>query len=143
MCSFTSVSADDYIKHIEAKHQKERVDEKKYACGRCDYEASVEAQFKTHLEVAHKLNVGGFTKVSYSKNSKNPCINWNRGQCNFDNCKFEHKEIPACRFNNRCSRADCTFWHEEFTGKFPFLAYRPHRKNTNWLPRGQQSSRRM
>jgi hypothetical protein len=143
MCSFTSVSADDYIKHIETKHQKKSVDEKEYACGRCDYKGRLEAQFKTHLEVAHNLNVGGFTKVSYSKNSKNPCLNWNRGNCNFDNCKFEQKEIPACRFNNRCSRVDCTFWHEEYTGKFPFLAYRPRQKNPNWLPRGQHPGQKM
>ena len=143
MCSFTSVSADDYIKHIETKHQKKSADVKEYACGRCDFKGNLEAQFKTHLEVAHNLNVGEFTKVSYSKNSKNPCLKWNRGHCNFDNCRFEHKEIPACRFNNRCSRVDCTFWHEEFTGKFPFLAFRPSQKNPNWLPRGHQTDRRM
>ena len=86
----------------------------------------METQFKTHLEEVHNLNVGGFTKDLHEKN---PCINWNRGHCNFYKCKFDNKEIPACRFNKRCSRVDCTFWHEEFNGKFPFLAYRPRQKN--------------
>ena len=94
MCDFTSKSADDYIKHIEIKHQKKYESIKEYACDRCDYKGRSEGQFKTHLEVAHKLNVGGFTKVSYEKKSKNLCISWNQGHCTYgQRCRFEHKDF--------------------------------------------------
>ena len=135
MCDFTSKSADDYIKHIEIKHQKKDESIKEYACDRCDYKGRSEGQFKTHLEVAHKLNVGGFTNVSHSKKSKNLCISWNQGHCTYgQRCRFEHNEIPPCMFKDRCAKADCKYWHEASTGKFPFLGYRsqqsfPNRRN--------------
>jgi hypothetical protein len=37
LCNFKSVSAEDFIKHIEMKHQKKSADVKEYACGRCDF----------------------------------------------------------------------------------------------------------
>ena len=127
MCDFTSISADDFIKHIETKHQKKADNCKviEYKCGRCDYEGRSEEQFKRHLEIAHSLNVGGFTKVNNGK-FKRLCINWNRGHCSYDtNCKFEHKEMTQCIFKERCARVDCTYWHEAYTMKFPFLEFRP------------------
>ena len=97
MCNFNLVFAEDFINHIETKHQK-KADYREYTCDRCDYVGRSEEQFKKHLEVAHDLNVGGFTKVSNS-NAKKLCINWNRGHCTFDNkCRFEHKEMPPCMY---------------------------------------------
>ena len=40
------------------------------------------------------MKTGGFTKVSYTKKSNKLCIYWNRGHCTFQNCKYEHQEIP-------------------------------------------------
>ena len=49
------------------------------------------------------------------------CIEWNKGYCRQDDeCRFEHSEIPECRFGFRCLRTDCFFWHKK-EGKFPFL----------------------
>ena len=79
ICDFTSVSAGDFINHIS---------------------------FKKHLELPHKWNVGGWSTVNSSK-SKKLCIYWNQGHCSYNrDCKFEHKEIAACLFKERCSRPD-------------------------------------
>ena len=131
LCNFTSTSADDFIKHIESKHQKTNV----YPCDRCDYEGKSEEQFKRHLDSVHNLNTRGFSTVSHAKNSNKLCINWNRGHCTHQNCKFVHNEIPPCMFKERCARTECKFWHEPQTGKFPFLDLR--RSNPNVWPRGE------
>ena len=128
ICSFKSASAEDFIKHIETKHQhksnKESV-KPQYNCDKCDYNGTGEQQFKKHLEAAHKLNVGGAGQRTNERKPNRICLNWNRGHCVFDSkCKFLHEEIQACTFNNRCSRPDCRFWHEAHTGKFPFLDVR-------------------
>ena len=145
ICEFTSVSADDFINHIENKHKKNGQNRAKiqYSCGKCDFKAVEESSFKKHLELAHKLNVGGWSTVNSSK-SKKLCIYWNRGHCSYNrDCKFEHKEIAACVFKERCSRPDCKYWHEAHTGKYPFLDYRQRQQNPNQTSRmGFQSSRR-
>ena len=134
LCQFTSASADDFIKHIETKHQKNVKVSKQtqYECGKCDFKANEEVNFKKHLEMAHRLNVGGWKTVNRGK-SNNLCIYWNRGHCNYDlDCKFEHREITACLFKERCSRPDCKYWHAAQTGKYPFL---DHRNSQNLTPR--------
>ena len=131
LCNFISVSAEDFIKHIETKHQTQDV----YACDRCDYKGRSEEQFKKHLQTGHNMNTGGFTKVSYTKKNNKQCIYWNRGHCSFQNCKYEHKEIPPCMFNERCDRSDCKYWHAPQTRKFPFLEYRQFSQNA-WPRRG-------
>ena len=122
ICKFKSTSAEDFIKHIEIKHQSNTTKSREkpvYECGKCDYKSTGEDQFKKHLEVAHKLNVGG--RKTQMK-SRKLCINWNRGHCLFNtDCRYAHEEIEACKFNRRCSRPDCKFWHEAQSGKFPFL----------------------
>ena len=91
--------------------------------GTDDFEARSEEQFKKHLGIAHELNAGGFTKVSYSQ-PKKLCIQWNRGHCTFDTkCRFAHEEMVACNFAEGCSRMECKFWHAASTGKFPFLEH--------------------
>ena len=124
ICSFKSESAEDFIKHIETKHQqksKEVKEKPKYNCDKCDYEGNGEEHFKKHLEVAHKLSVWRTQEVQQKKFRK-LCLNWNRGHCLFDSkCRYVHEEIEACKFNRRCSRPDCTYWHESQTGKFPFF----------------------
>ena len=126
ICEFTSVSADEFINHIESKHQKNEQNRAKiqYSCGKFDFKAVEESNFKKHLELAHKLNVGGWSTLDRSK-SKKLCIYWNRGHCSYNlDCKFEHKEIAACTFKQRCSRPDCKYWHEAHTGKYPILDHR-------------------
>ena len=121
ICNFKSSSAEDFIQHIENKHQSnttKSTEKPVYECGKCDYKSSGEDQFKKHLELAHKLNVGG--RKTQMK-SRKLCINWNRGHCLFSDCRYAHEEIEACKFNRRCSRPDCKFWHEAQSGKFPFL----------------------
>ena len=144
LCDFKSISAEDFIDHIEKKHQKksEHTNAKKYTCNRCDFVSSSEDSFKKHLEMAHRLNVGGFTKVSYTK-PKQLCIQWNRGRCTYDQrCKYVHEQMTACTFGARCARMDCRFWHEESTGKFPFLGMGHRQPNPNFFPRRPFQSRR-
>ena len=134
ICDFTSASAEDFITHVETKHyqQSSSADQSHYECNRCDYKGSDEAYFKKHLEKAHELNVTG--RITHK--SKKLCINWNQGHCSYDNeCRFEHKEIQACMFKERCSRMDCKFWHESKTGKFPFLDLYHHQLNPNLPPK--------
>ena len=141
LCNFTSVSAEDFIKHIESKHQtqEENGTPAVYECNRCDFKAKSEEQFKKHLQDGHKLNTGGFKKVSYSKKSMKPCIYWNRGHCSVKSCKYEHVNIPSCTYNERCAKPECKFWHESYTRKFPFLEYRQYRPNV-WPRREYQQS---
>ena len=136
LCEFTSVSAEDFINHIETNHQKHSKGSKteQYACGKCDYKSHQEIYFKKHLEVEHKLNVGGWKTVNKTNRPIKPCVYWNQGNCKKDNCTFEHEEIAACVFKERCSRSDCKFWHESFTGKYPFLGFRHSNRSPN-LPR--------
>ena len=136
LCEFTSTSADDFINHIETMHQKNVKDSKQtqYKCGKCDFKANEEVNFKKHLELAHKLNVGGWKTVN--RQSDKLCI------YNYDlDCKFEHREITACLFKERCSRPDCKYWHEAQTGKYPFLDHH-HRKHSTILPRRMPFQRR-
>ena len=120
LCEFTSTSADDFINHIETMHQKNVKDSKQtqYKCGKCTL----------------KLNVGGWKTVN--RQSDKLCI------YNYDlDCKFEHREITACLFKERCSRPDCKYWHEAQTGKYPFLDHH-HRKHSTNLPRRMPFQRR-
>ena len=83
LCNFKSKSADDFIKHIESKHQNKAdtsTEKPCYECGRCDYKGTSEDHFKKHLETAHKLNVVG-RRPSNENKSRKLCINWNRGHC--------------------------------------------------------------
>ena len=136
LCGFTSVSAEDFIDHIETNHQNKSKGSKtsNYKCGKCDYKSYEETEFKKHLEIAHKLNVGGWKTVNNRSSAKKPCVYWNQGKCRKENCTYEHREIAACAFNDRCSRSDCKYWHESFTGKYPFLGFRNLNRSPN-LPR--------
>ena len=149
ICSFVGKTASDYMKHIE-EHNKEKSDPT-LPCELCDYKAKSATNFKEHLEVAHGIKLNGplkqrtehgnaervegfgmanasFKTVSHKNNrtKKGFCVFWNRGHCYYDNntCFYEHKNIPACRFQERCRRSDCKFFHEEGLGKFPFLRSR-------------------
>ena len=139
LCKFKSKSADDFINHIETKHQSKGNNSSEkpcYECDRCDYKGTVEEYFKKHLESAHNLNVG-VKKPSVTNYPKKLCMNWNRGFCSYDDnkCRFEHKDMQACMYRERCSRRDCTFWHEAQSGKFPFLDYYQQQFNPNLQPR--------
>ena len=61
------------------------------------------------------------------------CKFWNRGMCKFDdyNCRYAHINIPKCKYQHRCERADCKFFHEQETQKYPFLGgqSRPNYQN--------------
>ena len=139
LCAFTSVSADDFIKHIENKHQQnaKEITKNQYTCGKCDFRASDEVSFKKHLESAHKMNVGGWQTINRSSGKSNKlCLYWNQGHCRYNlECRFEHKEIEACVFKERCSRTDCRFWHEASSGKYPFLDRRHLKQVQNQQPR--------
>ena len=120
-------------------------------CELCDYKAKSASNFKEHIEVAHGIKLNGalkqrtergntarvegfgmandsFNTVFHKDNRKKKgfCVWWNRGHCHYDDNTFfyEHKNIPACRFQERCSRSDCKFYHEADLGKFPFLVSR-------------------
>ena len=136
LCKFKSTSAEDFIKHIENKHQEKPENSSAYDCDKCDFKGKGEDQFKKHLGTAHNLNVGGWKTPQHNRSSR-PCINWNRGQCGYDEskCRYDHVEIIRCLFKERCSRSDCRFWHERSSGKFPFLDYHNRHNGPNIHPR--------
>jgi uncharacterized C2H2 Zn-finger protein len=127
MCKFTSVSAENFIEHIESKHQQKTEHAKSYACNRCDFEGKSEEQFKKHLEVAHKLNAGGFTKVFAKSYACSRCDFEGRSQEQFKKhlevahelnaggfTKVSHGKPPKklCIQWNR-GHCICNFAHEE------------------------------
>ena len=137
ICSFVGKTALDYIKHIE-EHNREKADNT-LPCELCDYKAKSASTFKEHIESVHGIKVNGTSKqssfrtVNSKKNIKKKgfCVYWNRGRCNFNDrtCFYEHKNIPACRFQDRCYKPDCKFYHDASLGKFPFLELRKFSRN--------------
>ena len=128
ICSFVGKTALDYIKHIE-EHNREKADNT-LPCELCDYKAKSASTFKEHIEAVHGIKVNGTSKKDSFRTvdrknhikKKGFCVYWNRGHCNFDDrtCFYEHKNIPACRFQDRCYKSGCKFYHD-VVGKFPFL----------------------
>ena len=123
VCKFIAKTTTEFMKHVE-DHNKERM-ETSLPCELCDYKARTSNNFKEHIETAHGIKVRNSTSSSH-KNVKSKlglCVFWNRGSCNFDDetCRFEHKNIEACRFQERCYKPECKFFHEPSLGKFPFL----------------------
>ena len=125
ICSFVAASPRMYIKHIESKHQpqgKNNSEEYCLPCEKCKFVAKTEEEFKYHLERIHNLKVKENLQETRTNSKGKLCIYWNRGHCSFNQkCKNVHEEIPACRYQTRCNRSDCKYWHEPITGKFPFL----------------------
>ena len=126
ICKFIASSTTMYVKHIETKHQTKdnasNTEESCFSCDKCNFTAVTEREFKSHLEHTHRLRVKENRQNSMMNTEARLCIYWNRGRCSYgQQCKFIHKDIPACTFQNRCNRSDCKFWHEATTGKFPFL----------------------
>ena len=126
ICDFVAASTRMYIKHIESKHQSKEKDNSNteycLPCEKCKFVAKTEEEFKCHLERIHSLKVKENMQETRKNSKAKLCVYWNRGHCSFNQkCKNVHEEIPACRFQTRCNRSDCKFWHEPITGKFPFL----------------------
>jgi hypothetical protein len=139
LCQFVGKSASDYMKHIE-EHNKPAIS---LPCDLCDFKANNAERFKLHIETAHGMKVKKDepTKQSNNGNVKKTgfCVYWNRGHCSFgdDKCFFEHKNIPACRFQERCYKPECNFYHERSLGKFPFLG-----RGSRAMPRPYQHHHR-
>ena len=138
VCSFVGKTAAEYMKHIE-DHNKEKA-ESILPCELCDYKARSAQSFKLHIETAHGIKV----KDAINKDAQKPdeefrfaksggrkvklglCVFWNQGFCKYDalNCRFEHKNISPCRYQERCNKPDCKFYHDASLGKFLFLGSR-------------------
>lgn len=134
LCQFVGKSASDYMKHIE-EHNKPAIS---LSCDLCDFKTNNAERFKLHIETAHGMKVK--KDVSTRNDRKNGfCVYWNRGYCNFGDakCFFQHKNIPACRFQERCSKPECNFYHKPSLGKFPFLG-----RSSRAMPRPHQHHRR-
>ena len=134
MCSFVGKTAADVMKHIE-EHNKKGI-ETCLPCELCDYKAKTSQNFKEHIEKAHGVKINKnvrFEEVTNKdiKSKSGYCIYWNRGHCNFQDrkCRFIHQNIPACRYQERCSKPECKFFHDPSLGKFPFLGMRPRTEN--------------
>ena len=129
LCSFKCKTASDYMKHIE-EHGKS----KPVSCNMCDFSTKSADILKKHVEKTHMTKVA--EKVKNIQKS-GYCVYWNRGHCNFDvnKCRYEHKDIPPCKFQERCKKPDCKFFHEYSLGRFPFLG---SRSNQNLRPQHQQ-----
>ena len=133
-CSFVGKTASEFMKHIE-DHNKQKQDTL-LPCDLCDYKARSASSFKEHIEIAHKMKVDKNSSESEWKQNRTNninnrkvglCVFWNRGSCKYDDvsCRFEHKNILPCTYQERCYKAECKFYHEPTTGKFPFLGMRP------------------
>ena len=136
VCSFVGKTATDYMKHIE-DHNKEKV-ESILPCELCDYKARSANSFKVHIETAHGIKVKDavykdthksdeefrFVKSDGRKVKSGPCVFWNR-KYDDHSCRFEHKNISPCRYQQWCNKPECKFYHDASLGKFPFLGLRP------------------
>ena len=130
VCSFVGKTAADYMKHIEEHNSTEP--ETLLPCELCDYKARTSRNFKEHIESAHGVKIK--EKSTYEEvkqknvsNKSGYCIHWNRGHCKFDDmkCNFIHRNIPPCKFQERCYKPECKFFHDRGLGMFPFLGSGP------------------
>ena len=138
MCEYSAKDSSDFIQHIDM-HQRDTPAER-YKCDLCQYTANSSDDFKNHLRFRHDkiISRNGKQRIPHENNhdnikkSRKLCIYWNRGHCRYsdENCHYVHEEIPACKYQERCYKHDCKFFHHQQTGKFPFLVMRDFQPRT-------------
>ena len=129
LCDFIARNVKDLKDHLDSthieNHKTEENPEVVLPCDLCDFVANNVKNFKDHLESSHGFNVKSNSSV---RKKSGYCIFWNRGHCKYgdEKCFYEHKSIPDCRFQERCRKDDCKYFHHEGLNKFPFLVKRPN-----------------
>ena len=112
-CKFEATSRKALKEHVNEEHTKKH----KFSCDRCKYESIIENNLIEHQKNKHEnktrsVNTEKVGKPSkFDKNGK-LCVFWNHGFCRHGNlCKFVHKEIPACFYQEHCRKEKCPFFH--------------------------------
>ena len=109
------VTSRKYLnEHYQAKHTTRN--QTMFSCDKCKYESIIENNL-----IEHKKNKHDISKLNHSSLRRNPfqgpmgeklCVFWNHGFCRHgDLCKFVHKEIPACFYQENCRKQKCPFFH--------------------------------
>ena len=121
MCEYTTKNTSSFIKHVDS-HQTKRSEIKPFKCDICQNKMKTADDFKKHLKEKHNKNIQENQDFKKNRSTKK-CIFWNRGYCKYssEQCTFSHEEIPECKFQERCYRYDCKFFHRQETGRFPFI----------------------
>ena len=107
-CNFEATSKKILQDHIRCNHKTEE----DFSCSKCSYKTILEHNLSEHIKNKHtgeKESQG--TGRENVKSEETPCIYWNRGHCSSSNCRFPHKEIPACHYQNNCTNTQCPFYH--------------------------------
>jgi hypothetical protein len=106
------ISKEGLEMHIKTVHLTE------YPCSDCNYKTKNTNFLAIHKEKMHsevRRNRDENQKYSFAEKKANgPCHFWNYGTCRYgeDKCKFLHREIPACTFQERCRDVEnCRFFH--------------------------------
>ena len=134
-CSFYSSRRDRLNEHTEYHHNRT------FECKLCPLKTRSRTTLRTHLEEQHNTaHVNYCNKCGLRSSSdkelkehmkshhigpKDPCIFWNRGYCrNGEKCRFSHSEIPACKYQEKCTIERCSRYHfkkslNNFLGRNP------------------------
>ena len=111
-------------------------DHQDHACDKCHYKTKSIDHLRSHLLSVHRRHRSNVHNANNHQRRETErhhmeqltplrsiCMYWNRGECKFrsEECRFKHINLPACRYQDRCQRYECKFFHEENTMKYPFL----------------------
>ena len=140
LCTFNGHNKESLDRHMKNAHTV-------WTCDLCDYQTTGERILSYHERTVHventhaclKCNIRFPSQESYNRHYENHqamrrvytheervhngyCSFWNNTNCNFgDQCKFLHENAPFCRFQSRCYRKKCPFYHEEGRSSSSFL----------------------
>ena len=109
----TLLSLSDFLKHDRNTHATLRESLRgNYACDVCDFVGTSNDNLRKHIIQLH-FDENSHNQASNTQFGK-PCYFFNKGTCRFSStsCKFIHKSMPKCRFQQNCRRERCMFVHE-------------------------------
>ena len=136
VCFFTATNINQFKIHVNQVHlnkvkgvQKENNSRMLKQCGQCAFNATDMKQIDRHVKDVHMERTPDATRQTFTHNSgmfrkQGTCRYWKYGNCKFSayNCRFEHlADNKRCKYQEKCYRIDCRFYHDNEQQRFPFL----------------------
>ena len=128
-CTYVAKNTEDFLRHV-----KHHTSERRFQCEVCNKITNSIEELRQHIKRAHNDEKTNREHLNLKHNQDNGfnskkdislnriCMFWNRGFCRFEDsrCRYVHMNLPPCRFQEKCFRLDCKYFHEKETKKFPF-----------------------